>query len=344
MRRLQFDENQIQKAIEAVVKRTFQMDFNWDWPGGIALYGVGEAYKATGRQDYLDMLIHWVDEQLEDGLPKLSVNGASIGHTLLTIYESTGNEDYLKSVLEMANFLLEEAERFGDGVLQHTVNSTDYVFHAQAWVDTMMMAGLYLLRVGKATGNTDYYQDGLHQFHTHEILLQDNKTDLYYHGWDDETKNHMSGVFWARGNGWAALTMARALELIDVTHPSYMVIDGSLRDQLSSLARRQSEEGLWHTIVDDPGSYQEVSGSAAISSALLSRGKLYDRHVGKALSAILARIDDDGRVHDVSAGTAVMKDREGYRQVPYKRIQGWGQGLVLAFLADILRTQNRVFD
>lgn len=45
----------------------------------------------------------------------------------------------------------------------------------------------------------------------------------------------------------------------------------------------------------------------------------------------------------VSAGTAVMKNAEGYKQVPYKRIQGWGQGLALTFLADVLRTKKRVY-
>ncbi|RPJ04764.1 MAG: glycoside hydrolase 105 family protein, partial [Spirochaetaceae bacterium] len=41
-------------------------------------------------------------------------------------------------------------------------------------------------------------------------------------------------------------------------------------------------------------------------------------------------------VRNVSAGTAVMKDAAGYHAVPRKRVQGWGQGLVLAFLASLL--------
>lgn len=40
---------------------------------------------------------------------------------------------------------------------------------------------------------------------------------------------------------------------------------------------------------------------------------------------------------NVSGGTAVMKDREGYRSISRKWIQGWGQGMALAFFAGLLQ-------
>lgn len=337
---LRFDEREIRAAIDRVVERTFCMDFTWDWPGGVAFYGVCEAFEATGKKEYLEPLKAWADERIADGLPKLSVNAMSVGHSLLTLSQATGEEAYLRIATEMAEFLLNEAPRFGDGVLQHTVNSETYQFPQQAWVDTMFMAGYFLLRIGALLGREDLFEDGLRQYHGHEELLQDPETNLYYHGWDNVARNHMSGVFWARGNAWAALTMARALEIVHVTHPSYMVIDGSLRDQLSALVRLQGEDGLWHTVLDDPTSYTETSASAGIAAALLSRGDLYNKYVNRAIPAILARIRPDGTVTGVSAGTAVMKDVEGYKRVPTKRIQGWGQGLTLVFLASLLRKKD----
>lgn len=73
------------------------------------------------------------------------------------------------------------------------------------------------------------------------------------------------------------------------------------------------------------------------------QGRLYNKYSQKEPDGILPRIREDGSVMDVSAGTAVMKDLEGCRQVPKKRIQGWGQGLTLAFLAEMLLTKNQVF-
>jgi unsaturated rhamnogalacturonyl hydrolase len=337
---LNFDEQEIRNAIDRVVRRTFNMDFNWDWPAGVAFYGVCEAYEATGNRAYMDQLKAWVDEQLEDGIPKLTVNAVSIGHSLLSLHKATGEEIYLTKATEMAEFLKNDATRFADGIFQHTVNSEVHTFPEQAWVDTMFMAGYFLLRIGTQLGREDYIADGLLQYHGHERFLQDDTTNLYYHGWDNLAQSHMSGVFWARGNAWAALTMARALELVDVQHAAFMIIEGSLRDQLSALVRLQDETGLWHTVLDDPDSYLETSGSAGIAAALLSRGRLYNKYVNKSIRGILSRIKEDGTVSGVSAGTAVMRNVQGYKETSEKRIQGWGQGLTLAFLSSLLARQQ----
>ena len=36
-----------------------------------------------------------------------------------------------------------------------------------------------------------------------------------------------------------------------------------------------------------------------------------------------------------------MKDRDGYRNVPKKWMQGWGQGLALAFLTAVLEADTK---
>jgi unsaturated rhamnogalacturonyl hydrolase len=171
--------------------------------------------------------------------------------------------------------------------------------------------------------------------------LQDPATNLYYHAWDNLNQNHLSGVFWARANAWAALTASEALRLINAMNPSFMVIGDALRDQLSGLVRLQADTGLWHTVLDDVTSYEEVSASAGIATAIINFShvfghRLYHPYVLKAIQGIAHNIDEDGVVRNVSAGTAVMQDVAGYKQVPKKRIQGWGQGLALAFLSAAL--------
>ncbi len=53
-------------------------------------------------------------------------------------------------------------------------------------------------------------------------------------------------------------------------------------------------------------------------------------------SSIQARTTVTG----VSAGTAVMRDVQGYKDTSDKRIQGWGQGLALVFLSSLLARQQ----
>jgi len=68
-----------------------------------------------------------------------------------------------------------------------------------------------------------------------------------------------------------------------------------------------------------------------------NRNPLHLKYIQKALDGVLENITEDGRVLNVSGGTAVMKDREGYLNIPKGWIQGWGQGLALAFLSDMLK-------
>ena len=62
MLKLEYDKKQIEEVIDKIVKKTMNMDLTWDWPCGVAYYGIGEAYEKTGKKEYLDLLKDRVDE------------------------------------------------------------------------------------------------------------------------------------------------------------------------------------------------------------------------------------------------------------------------------------------
>ncbi|MBQ9765356.1 MAG: glycoside hydrolase family 88 protein [Lachnospiraceae bacterium] len=338
MLKLNYDEKQIKDVIDAVVRKTMTMDLTWDWPCGVAYYGLSEAYRATKNQEYLDFLVKWTDEYIEMGLPSWNVNACAMGHAMITLYEATGDQKYWDLVMSKVDYLRNKALRFGDSVLQHTVSSKND-FPEQAWADTLFMAAFFLLRVGAKLQDQDIINDALNQYYWHIKFLQDEKTSLWYHGYNNIHKDHMSGFYWGRANAWAAYTMSQVKKQLHdwYLYPPCMDIECALRDQLASIKLLQTENGLWRTILNDEEAYEEVSASAGIAAAMIdNKNPLHAKYVQKALEGILDNISEDGRVLNVSGGTAVMRDREGYCNVPKDWIQGWGQGLALAFLTAVI--------
>ncbi len=336
--KLQTAPAELKPILGRVVDYTFGMDLTWDWPGGVAYYGVSRAFEVTGEQAYLERMAAWVDEYIEAGLPVWTVNTCAMGHMLLTLYEQTNDQKYLDLIVSKVDYLENKALRFGDRVLQHTVSAKND-FPEQAWADTLFMAAYFLLRVGVNLGEKRLIDDALHQFFWHINYLQDEDAGLWYHGYNHINKDHMSGIYWARANAWAAYTMSRAARGVPegYLYPPMMHIWSSLRDQLAALKKLQKEDGLWGTVLDYPEAYGEVSATCGIAAAMVTQhNPLHAKYVQKALDGVIANISSNGRVMNVSGGTAVMNDIAGYIGIDRKWAQGWGQGLALALLAAVI--------
>lgn len=342
MLKVNFKEDKIEQMIDAVVEKTMTMDLEWSWSCGVAYYGIAKAYEVTKNEQYLALLKDRIDEYMALGLPDFNVNACAMGHVLISLYEATGEEKYWEVVMEKVDYLRNHALRFGDQVLQHTVSSHND-FPEQAWADTLFMAAFFLLRVGIHNNDKELIEDALNQYYWHIQYLQDEKTSLWYHGYNNIQKSHMSGFYWGRANAWAAYTMSQVGRRLPecYLYPKYLEVECALRDQLAAIKLLQTENGLWRTILDDEESYEEVSASCGIAAAMLEgRNPLHSKYVQKALEGICENISEDGRVLNVSGGTAVMRDREGYMNVPKKWMQGWGQGLALAFLCALLENEK----
>ena len=47
MGKLEFDRNCMEQTMDRIVERTMRMDMTWDWPCGVAYYGIAEAYAVS---------------------------------------------------------------------------------------------------------------------------------------------------------------------------------------------------------------------------------------------------------------------------------------------------------
>lgn len=338
------DMETLKKVADKINQRTMQMDLTWEWGAGVAYYGICRIYEVTGDKSVLENLKERIDKLIDLGLPKdWTVNTCAMGHCLITLYEVYGEEKYWDLVESKIDYLTHRALRFGPSVLQHTVSSNND-FPEQVWADTLFMAAFFMLRVGIIKSNQELISDALNQYHWHIAYLQDTETGLFYHGYDNTKDNHLSGLYWARANAWAAYTMSQVGARLKQAYlyPEFINIAGSLDEQLSALKLYQTENGLWHTIIDDLDSYEELSASCGILGAMVVKNNpLHKEYIEKGLKGVLENISPSGKVLNVSGGTAVMNDLAGYREIPKTWIQGWGQGLALAFLGELMKNGQK---
>jgi unsaturated rhamnogalacturonyl hydrolase len=106
--------------------------------------------------------------------------------------------------------------------------------------------------------------------------------------------------------------------------------------------KHQDTEGLWHTLIDDPGSYLEASATAGFAYGILKsvrKGYIAREYLEpgvRAVKAVLANIDASGELRNVSFGTPVFDDLEGYRKVPLTSMP-YGQAMAILALGEFKR-------
>ena len=342
MLRLEYDRKQIEEVIDRIVRKTMNMDLTWDWPCGVAYYGISEAYEKTGKEEYLKLLKDRVDELIDLGLPRTwTVNACAMGHCLITLYKATDDKKYYDILMSKIAYISRDALRFADHVLQHTVSANND-FPEQAWCDTLFMAAFLLLRVGVMNKDEDMINDALNQYYWHIKYLQNPGSGFYYHGYDNIAGDHMSGIYWGRANAWAAFTMSQVGGILPecYLYPKYMDVAGSLNEQLAVLKTVQTENGLWRTVLDDPDSYEEASATCGFAYGILRGihtgilGEEYLAVARKALSPVLSLVSPEGVLEQVSYGTPMGRlSKDFYKEIPLKSMP-YGQALAILFLAE----------
>ena len=309
----------------------------WEWPQGVALFAMYQYYKKCGDKEVLNWLINWYDEQLSKGLPSQNINTTCPMFTLACLYEETKKAEYLPILNQWVKGVMEELPRTEEGGLQHIVSGIRN--DGQIWDDTLYMTVLFLAKMGQILSREDYIQESIRQFMVHLKYLTDTKTGLFFHGWTFLGRHHFANALWGRGNSWYTAGLVDYLEFLEGNEGVKKVLLSALLTQVEALEKCQDESGLWHTLLDDETSYLETSASCAFAYGIMKAvrmGYLPARFavVGeKALKGVLAQIDEEGTVGNVSYGTPVFATLQEYREVPICPMP-YGQSMALMMLVE----------
>ena len=329
----------------------FRRDFGiseWDWPQGVGLYGLYKIMMVEKKDEYRKFLCSWFKSNMAEGLPSRNINTTTPLLTLVQLNEICPDPEFESLCLSWADWLMRCLPRTEEGGFQHVTSANGdrlgvRLNENEMWIDTLFMTVLFLNRMGQKYNRQDWISESIHQVLLHIKYLYDKKTGLFYHGWTFNTRDNFGGVFWCRGNSWFTAGILEYLEMfkgsLDAGVREFIV--NTYKSQVRALKKLQSQSGLWHTVLDDPASYEEVSGSAAITAGILKGIKLgilddsYLDCAWKGVRAVMNNIDEEGTVLNVSGGTGMGADREHYKKILIAPM-AYGQSLTLLALIQAL--------
>ena len=345
------DKTQSKEQLDkGVIARDMGIE-EWDWPQGVGLYGLVKLQGHYGDGRYDSFLESWVGRNLGIGLPSKNVNTTAPFLALIDLAERKRDPLIERLCLERAEWLMAPDGLFKtkDGCFQHVTSAIGdrngiNANPGNVWADTLFMTVIFLNRAGQYFGRQDFVDESVYQFLVHIKYLYEKTNGLIHHGWTFEENSNYGGVFWCRGNSWftyGAVDFLSSFKEIPISGPDRRFITQTWLDQVEALSSLQAEDGLWHTVLDDPGSYTETSGSAAIAAGIIKGlkegllGPSYEIVAERALEGLLSQIAEDGTVEGVSGGTGVGRDREHYRSI-ITLPMAYGQSLTLIALAEAL--------
>jgi unsaturated rhamnogalacturonyl hydrolase len=196
-----------------------------------------------------------------------NIDNISPGRVLLHLYAETKNEKYKKA----ADTLLKQLElhpRTKSGGFWHKK-----IYPYQMWLDGLYMAQPFYTRYAGMFNKQEIFDDVANQFLLIEKNLKDEKTGLYYHGWDESKEQEWSDSvigrspnYWGRAMGWFMMALVDVLDYFPEDHPGRENIINIFKNLSENLIKYRDEETkLWYQIVDQgsrEGNYIEASSSS----------------------------------------------------------------------------------
>jgi unsaturated rhamnogalacturonyl hydrolase len=273
-----------------------------------------------GQQSDVETLVAPYLDGSKDSLAKPTSSHLA-GHLIFAdLAERTHDQRYIDRVRAAADLAFTETGEMREAMPMHTEMS-----------DAVFMGCPILASAGALTGKPVYFDMALRhlQFMQKLCLRSDG---LYRH-------SPLNEAAWGRGNAFPALGLSWTLLKTPENYPGYAGMVKSFQDHMHALEKFQDRDGMWHEVIDQPGSYAEFTATAMIATAMqrgVRRGWLdpsYKTRVQAAWRGILTRIGPDGVLLDVCESTGKQKSLEDYlnRAASFgKDARGGGMAMLLA--------------
>lgn len=287
----------------------------------------------------------WDKEQFGDptliprawGLPDLDACG-TIGVSMVETYEITGNPRLLPVIRDIGEAVTQHIPRFEDGTF-HRVHTM--------WADDLYMSCPFLARLARLTGEASYADEVYRQVKGFYKRLWIEEEKIFSHIYFVEEKA-MSRVPWGRGNGWIAVTLTEILALLAADDPRWQEALHLFQHFMQGIAPLQDACGMWHQVLNRRESYLETSCTAMFVLSMargVSHGWLQEKTylpiAQKGWDALMKySVDDIGDVYGVCLGSGCAKDAQYYFDLPTKKNDDHGTGIILMAAAELMKAER----
>ena len=149
--------------------------------------------------------------------------------------------------------------------------------HNQMWLDGAYMAGPLSVMYAQRYGDDVLRDRAIKQIFLMNDYLKDEKTGLYFHGWDPspvkepwaDPETGLSANIWGRAVGWYIVAILDMLDYIPAEHSDVPRMKAIAEDLLQALADYQDPKtGMWFEVVDKidrPDNWVESSCTSLLS-------------------------------------------------------------------------------
>lgn len=308
---------------------------------GVFLSGMQNIYYLTGEKRFFNYIKNYVDsvigengeligfvhEKTTESTPKLAKDALTmLDHKqpvilLYNLYDETGDPKYMNAI-----------KTASESMYFWPVNEYGGYWHMmtqpyQMWLDGAYMAGPLSVMYSARFGDTILRERAINQILIMHEYMKDQKTGLYYHGWDCSKKEQwsdpetgLSSQFWGRAVGWYAVAILDIIEYLPKTHPLIDKLKEIEIDLLNTLKHFQDKKtGMWYEVLDkieNTDNWVETSCTCLFIYSYAKAARMniidyreYDNTIECAFNGLMDFLsyDDNGflEINNVCIGTCI---------------------------------------
>lgn len=291
----------------------------WNYIDGCMINALLEIYKVGGDKRIFSFCENFVSAFVNDdgsintyNPAEYNLDNINPAKNLITLYEMTGNPKYRAAFEYIYKTQIENQPRT-------YINNSFWhkkIYPEQVWLDGVYMMMPFYAEYEVKYNDCKNIDDIISQFENIENIMRDEKTGLYYHGYDEsmsmewaDKKTGLSSCFWLRAMGWFMSALADTYEKLDgVSEKADTILKRIMNNLTENIVKYSHENGMFSQIVDMPlenGNYCETSGTLLVAYAIFKAVRLgmtdkkYIINAEKAFNGVIENCiekSDDGNI------------------------------------------------